>query len=474
LDKQVKTNLQNSFIKWSGENVTDFSSLPLSGSYRQYFRITSKNKSAIGVYNPDKKENIAFLSFTKHFLKKGLHVPELYSDNIDSNIYLLEDLGDISLYRYLSDTRKNGKFPEEILELYKKTLTELIQFQFEGGKGINYGLCYPRAKFDKQSMIWDLNYFKHYFLKLAKIPFDEQKLEDDFQNFSEYLLKADRNYFLYRDFQSRNIMLYNNDLYFIDYQGGRQGALQYDPASLIFEAKTDIPPKYRQKLISYYLSVLENVIPGKKKEFLKYYYGYVLIRIMQAMGAFGFRGFYEKKPLFLQSIPNSLKNLEWLLGEIEFNNIIPHLYSILKQMVISKNLLEINGSIGRLKVYINSFSFNHGIPYDEAGNGGGYVFDCRAVPNPGKYKQYQEITGLDKPVHDFFRKEKEMHEFLENIYSLVDRSVLSYIERNYESLTVNFGCTGGQHRSVYSAEKLVEHLIEKFDIEITIRHRELE
>ena len=474
MEKQPKKYLIRLFEKWSGKKAIQFSPLPPSGSYRQYFRISGKEKSAIGVYNEDVKENIAFLSLTKHFFKKGLNVPEIYSEDIKKNIYLIQDLGNKTLYKYLSETRKNRSFPSNAIKIYKKVIEILPQFQITGDRDLDYSVCYPRSHFDKQSMMWDLSYFKHYFLKLVKIPFDEQKLEDDFQNFSDYLLKADRHFFLYRDFQSANIMLLNNDLYFIDYQGGRKGALQYDLASLLFEAKTDIPFDIKNELLEHYLNNLSKYNPYNRDEFIRYYFGYALIRLMQAFGAFGFRGFYEKKPLFLQSIPNAIKNLEWLLKEITFSAIIPTLYMTLEQLVVSQKIKEKTETGNKLKVYINSFSFYSGTPTDDLSNEGGFVFDCRSVPNPGKYKKYQEFTGQDKVVQDFFRNKKEVDEFLHNIFALVDQSIKKYQKQNASKLMVSFGCTGGQHRSVYSAERLVQHLKKKYDVEIILRHRELE
>lgn len=462
------------FENWSGEKAISISPLPPSGSYREYYRIKSKNKVALGVFNPDKKENIAFLKFSRHFLNKGLNVPEIYAEELEKNIYLIQDLGDTTLYSYLTNVYKSGIFPKELIDMYKKVIEILPLFQINAAKDFDYSICYPRASFDKQSMIWDLNYFKYYFLKLSKIPFDEQDLENDFHKFTDYLLKTDCRFFLYRDFQSRNMMIYNNEIYFIDYQGGRKGALQYDLASLLYDAKADIPQYIRNELLEEYIKNIRNLIDINENEFIQYFYGYVLIRIMQAMGSYGFRGFYEKKEHFLQSIPYAIENLEYLLNNITLPIEIPTLINVLKRVVDSQELKDLGKTKNILKVNINSFSYKKGLPVDTSGNGGGFVFDCRAIHNPGRYEKYKLLTGLDNAVIEFLEKEKDLDNFLNNVYLLVDQSVENYQQRKFTNLMVNFGCTGGQHRSVYCSEILAKHLKAKYDIEVGIHHIELD
>ena len=462
------------FENWSGEKAISISPLPPSGSYREYYRIKSKNKVALGVFNPDKKENIAFLKFSRHFLNKGLNVPEIYAEELEKSTYLIQDLGDTTLYSYLTNVYKSGIFPKELIDMYKKVIEILPQFQINAAKDFDYSICYPRASFDKQSMIWDLNYFKYYFLKLSKIPFDEQDLENDFHKFTDYLLKTDCSFFLYRDFQSRNIMIYNNEIYFIDYQGGRKGALQYDLASLLYDAKADIPQYIRNELLEEYINNVRNLIDIKENEFIQYFYGYVLIRIMQAMGSYGFRGFYEKKEPFLQSIPYAIENLEYLLNNVTLPIEIPTLINVLKRVVDSQELKDLGKTKNILKVSISSFSYKKGIPVDTSGNGGGFVFDCRAIHNPGRYEKYKHLTGLDNAVIEFLEKEKDLDNFLNNVYLLVDQSVENYQQRKFTNLMVNFGCTGGQHRSVYCSEMLAKHLKAKYDIEVGIHHIELD
>ncbi|PID58672.1 phosphotransferase enzyme family protein [candidate division KSB3 bacterium] len=474
LNTQIKDTLIELFSDWAGEDARDIAALPPSGSYREYYRIRSDRLSALGVFNPDRKENVAFLDFSRHFLQKGLPVPAIYADAPERNMYLIQDLGDSTLFSYLTQQRLNGDFPDELTATYKRVLSELPKFQVLAGQDLNYDVCYPRRKFDKQSMLWDLNYFKYYFLKLARIPFDEQDLEDDFQTLTEYLLRTDCDYFMYRDFQSRNIMLYQDRPYFIDYQGGRRGALQYDVASLLFDAKADIPHPLRQELLTHYVQALSALIALNEQEFFDYYYGYVCIRIMQAMGAYGFRGFYEKKLHFLQSVPYALNNLRWLLNTIELPIRVPALLDVFYRLVDSEEWRNFDDMSPRLTVRINSFSYRRGIPVDESGHGGGFVFDCRSLPNPGHNERYRQLDGSAPEEIEFFEHHTDVEDFLQNIYALIQRSVENFQQRNFQTMMVSFGGTGGQHRSVYCAERLAGHLRSRYRLTLTIRHLELE
>jgi len=335
-------------------------------------------------------------------------------------------------------------------------------------------VCYPRASFDRQSIAWDLNYFKYYFLRLAGIPFNEQALEDDFNHLTKFLLGADRNYFLYRDFQSRNIMLRNGQPYFVDYQGGRKGALQYDIASLLYDAKADLPPALRQQLLDHYLDELSRYVDPQNQLFLRYYYAFVYVRIMQALGAYGFRGFYERKAHFLQSVPYALKNLRWLLHNVSLPIALPTLMSAFHEMLASEKLRGLATDADNLIVRIFSFSFHRGLPQDDSGNGGGFVFDGRSLPNPGREERFKSLTGKDAPVMEYLDRQESVHQFLASVMSLVDASIASYQQRGFKHLMVSFGCTGGQHRSVYLAEQLAKHLRGRGGIEVVVRHRELE
>lgn len=475
----MKQHTKDAIIKlyegWAGDKVIETEVLPQSGSYREYIRLIGEKRTILGAYNADKKENNAFISFSKHFHTKGLQVPEIYLHDEQQDIYLLQDLGKTTLFDYILHLRVGEGFATDLVLIYKKIISQMVRFQVEGGDGLDYKACYPRDSFDKQSMIWDLHYFKYYFLKLAKIPFDEQLLEDDFQKFSDYLLEAPRDYFLYRDFQSRNIMLVKGEPWFIDYQGGRKGALQYDLASLLYDAKADLPQEVRDELLEHYLQELKKVQDVDEKEFRSFFQGYVLIRIMQAMGAYGFRGFYERKAHFLKSIPFALNNLKTILDRMDIPVDLSDLTKALNEVVNSEFLQAVGKEEEvKLHVEINSFSYRRGIPLDKSTNGGGFVFDCRAIHNPGRYEEYVEMTGKDQPVIDFFKEKSEMDEFLQSVFHIVDMSVDKYIKRKFTNLQVSFGCTGGRHRSVFSAESLAKHLREKFDVNITLRHIERE
>lgn len=454
------------------EKVETFSMLPPSGSYREYCRLGNSNRSVIGAFNADVKENTAFLAFSNHFREKGLPVPEVFSVSSDLKKYLLEDLGNVTLFDYLTEIRESEGFSETIVAEYRKVLKVLPKIQIVAGKDMDYSVCYPREAFDKQSMMWDLNYFKYYFLKLAKISFDEQALEDDFQAFSDYLLSAPSDYFLYRDFQSRNVMLKDGGVHFIDYQGGRRGALQYDLASLLYDGKADIPQEIRSQLFHFYLSELKKYISVNEPEFTSYFNGFVLIRIMQAMGAYGFRGFYEKKEHFLKSIPFAINNLQNLLPELNLPVELPELLNVLHQLTQSETLKEIGQVHSNLTVRITSFSYKKGIPSDPSGNGGGFVFDCRALNNPGRYTEFKNLTGRDLKVQQFIEQNSEMKLLLKPVKALVEQSVKNYLERGFSHLSVSFGCTGGQHRSVYAAEKLAMWLRNNFPVNVVLVHRE--
>ena len=462
--------LSDIFGKWAKETVLQIKQLPLSGSSRNYFRISSNSKTVIGVFNTDCKENEAFLSFSAHFFKQKLNVPKILIADIDKNIYLQEDLGDTTLFSLLNVGIKEN----EIKNIYKQVIDLLPKFQIIAGKQLDYSKCYPRAAFDKQSMMWDLSYFKYYYLKLSNTPFDEQKLEDDFHTFTNFLLQADCNYFLYRDMQSRNIMIYNNSPYFIDYQGGRKGALHYDIASLLFDAKANLSQTLKNELLEYYIETIGKYITINKKEFLRFYNAYVLIRILQAMGTYGFRGLYEKKEHFLQSIPFAVNNLEWLIRSQHIPVKLPELTKVIEHLINSEKSKTKNKLSHTLKVTIQSFSYKKGIPQDNSGNGGGFVFDCRALHNPGKYDEYKSLTGKDKTVIDFIKNQKETDEFLMHVFALVDKSIERYIERDFSDLMVSFGCTGGRHRSVYCAENLSKHIKDKYNISIELIHCERE
>jgi aminoglycoside/choline kinase family phosphotransferase len=452
--------------------------LPLQGdlgaSGRKILRLSTSTHRAIGVLYNVREENIAFLEFSKHFRRHGLPVPEIFAEDLDHGAYLEEDLGDTTLFEFLTKNRTATTIAPQAVEAYRKVVAILPRFQVEAARDLNYSVCYPNPSFDRQSIAWDLNYFKYYFLRLAGIPFNERALEDDFSRLTDFLLTAPRDYFLYRDFQSRNILLRNGNPFFVDYQGGRKGALQYDIASLLFDAKADLPPELRQQLLDHYLDSLANFIPLDRPAFLQHFYPYVYIRIMQALGAYGFRGFYERKPHFLQSVPYALKNLRWLLHNVELPIALPTLMGAFQSMLASEKLQAIASEADNLVVRIFSFSFHQGLPKDETGNGGGFVFDGRSLPNPGREDRFKSLTGKDAPVIEYLQQQESVHQFLASVLSLVDSAVATYQQRGFKNLMVSFGCTGGQHRSVYLAEQLAKRLRARNGLEVVLRHLELE
>ncbi len=446
----------------------------LGASGRNIIRLTGGGHAAIGILYPVREENAAFLEFSRHFRRHGLPVPEIYAEDLGRGAYLEEDLGDTTLFQYLSESRSGGDVPATAVEAYRKVVAFLPRFQVEAGRDLNYKVCYPRGSFDRQSIAWDLNYFKYYFLRLAGVAFNEQALEDDFGRLNRFLLTAGRDYFLYRDFQSRNIMLREGEPFFLDYQGGRKGALQYDIASLLYDAKADLPSELRQQLLDHYLDALARHVDVKRDAFMHHYYAYVYVRIMQAMGAYGFRGFYERKAHFLQSVPYALKNIRWLLHNVRLPVALPALMDAFRNMAGSEKLQTLPEESGNLVVRIFSFSFHQGFPKDETGHGGGFVFDCRSLPNPGREPQFKAFTGRDACVIDYLRRQEAVHQYMANVISLVDASVSNYQSRGFRSLAVSFGCTGGQHRSVYLAEALAKHLQGRSGVDVVVRHLGLE
>jgi aminoglycoside/choline kinase family phosphotransferase len=468
----------------------------LGGSGRVIVRLANDNQSAIGILYDVREENVAFLEFSRHFRRHGLPVPEIYADDLRNNSYLEEDLGNTTLFEFLVKNRSGENIAPEVIEAYQEVVATLPRFQIEAGKDLNYKVCYPRSSFDRQSISWDLNYFKYYFLRLAGVPFNEQDLEKDFSRLTKLLLSAPRDYFLYRDFQSRNVMLRNGQPIFLDYQGGRKGALHYDIASLLYDAKADLPPAVREKLLNYYIDTLRSYIEIDAEAFMLHYYAYVYIRIMQAFGAYGFRGFYERKSHFLQSVPYALKNLRWLLQYATLPIPLPALTGAFKSIVESKKLMSLiaepdkqsitavkppppvvfPGDKGdKLTVRVSSFSFHRGgPPKDESGHGGGFVFDARSLPNPGREERFKILTGRDQPVIDYLVREESVHQYLAHVLALVDSSIANYQSRGFKNLTISFGCTGGQHRSVYLAEQVAKHLQGISGLEVILHHVELE
>lgn len=442
------------------------------GSNRQYFRLVSPSHSFIGVKGESTVENHTFIVMAKHFAEKGLNTPKVLAASPDELYYLQEDLGDESLFHAISNDISSHSFEGVSLDLLKKTMAKLADFQFKAAEGFDFSVCYPIPSMDRQSILWDLNYFKYCFLKLAHVDFLELDLEKDFQQLTNDLLQFDSNTFLYRDFQSRNVMIKNGDPYFIDFQGGRRGPIYYDVASFVWQAKANYPKETKNQLIDAYLQSLKKYQLVDESSFHSALSLFVLFRLIQVLGAYGYRGLFEKKKHFIESIPMAFVNVKELLQEHDFNR-YPYLVSLLEKLSNEPSFQpSLLPDATNLTVKVYSFSYKKGIPADDSGNGGGYVFDCRGVHNPGKYDQYKPLTGLDQPVIDFLEKDGEILKFLESVYALADAHVLRYMERGFTSLMFSFGCTGGRHRSVYSAQHVAEHIANKFGVKVVLCHRE--
>ena len=456
-----------------GVDPAEVTELQASGSHRRYYRMTGPGMASVmGVVGTSLEENRAFLTLDRHFAGKGIPVPEILSVSGDGMRYLQEDLGSTLLFDAIAPGRENGHYSPQERALLCKVIARLPDIQFACRDGFDWQVCYPEPAFDRRMVSFDLNDFKYCFLKATGLEFNEIRLQDDFDRLTEDLLRDVGDTFMYRDFQARNVMIRDGEPYFIDFQGGRRGPVYYDLASFVWQARARYPDELRHELEQTYLQSLKKYLPDlDEAEFRSRYRLFILFRTLQVLGAYGFRGYFEKKPHFLGSVPFAMDNLRKLL-QVPFTE-YPYLDEVLTQLTRMRQFDEIVED-KRLEVSIFSFSYKKGIPADASGNGGGYVFDCRSVNNPGKYEYYRQFTGRDPEVIKFLEDDGEITRFLEHVYALVDPHVQRFIERKFTHLQVCFGCTGGQHRSVYCAEHLAAHLSRKFDVRIVLRHRELE
>jgi UPF0042 nucleotide-binding protein len=476
--QQLVDAVSQVYQQWAGSPPAQVDILPQSGSDRRYFRLHGSNgQTVIGTHGLNIQENEAFMYFSGHFREKHLRVPEVYATSDDKTVYLQEDFGDTSLLNVLEEKG----FHPEAYHLFRESLHQLARLQVLGDEGIDYRKCITNEEFGKQAIMSDLLYFKFYFLDALRKPYDKQKLIDDFEALSSYLTYTEYKYFMFRDFQSRNVMVRPDEsVYFIDYQGGMKGAPQYDVASMIWQARANLPDQWKNDLLEDYMNSFESIIekPLDKSVFRSQYNGYVLIRLLQVLGAYGFRGLFERKAQFLTSIPLALQNLRWFLENHGLGIVVPEFKKVLKICVDDEIIqrftpIEANEATP-LVVKVSSFSYRKGIPADDSGNGGGFVFDCRGVDNPGRHEEYKEIHGRDRPVIEYLERQTRMQDFLNSVFDIVDISVEEYIKRGFISLAVNFGCTGGQHRSVYAADALARHLRNKYKVKIELNHREQE
>jgi aminoglycoside/choline kinase family phosphotransferase len=470
-------NITQLFASYSSSPVARVEKIPQSGSNRMYFRVWTETKTYIATYNENIRENQTFLHFSRHFRAAGCPVPEIYSVNEDQTIYIQEDFGDQSL---LNELEKHG-YNEYVFGLFRQSLEELAHLQIAGDQGLDYSWSITSKEFGKSAILSDLLYFKYYFLDTLQIPYDKEKLLEDFEALSTYLTFVDHKYFMFRDFQSRNILVKEGKIHFIDFQGGMKGALQYDAASMLWQAKAELPDDWKNRLLEHYMDAVEGLLKKKidRVRFVSQYNGYVLIRLLQVLGAYGFRGLFERKAHFLTSIPLALRNFKWFLANKQVGIVLPEFERLLA-LIVEENVIRRFEPLRAdentpLVVHINSFSYKKGgIPTDPSGNGGGFVFDCRGILNPGRLAEFKTKTGRDKEVKDFLEQQTRMPEYLNSVYDITDISVEDYIRRGFDSLFINFGCTGGQHRSVYAADALARHLRNKFHVKIELHHIEQE
>lgn len=470
--EQIVAAISRLFATYKKVDADRIEMLPQSGSDRVYFRIYAAHETYIATYNLNVRENNTFIGFSNHFISAGLPMPQIFCVNEDETIYIQQDLGRESL---LNKLEQNGA-GEYSYALFKKSLRGLAKVQITGDKGLNYDLCLTAKEFGKQAILSDLLYFKYYFIDTLKLPYDKQAILNDFETLSSYLTNVEHKYFMFRDFQSRNVIVNNNEVYFIDYQGGMKGALQYDVASLLWQAKANLSKEWKDNLLEYYLTEVESLLSTiiDRATFVSQYNGYVLIRLLQVLGAYGFRGLFERKAHFLSSIPLALTNLKFFILHHTINIQTPELNRMLR-LIVNEEIIKRFETIKAdentpLVVNIKSFSYKKGYPADDTGNGGGFVFDCRGILNPGRFEEFKYLTGRDKEVKDFLEQKTKMPQFLNSVCDIVDISVEDYIKRDFQNLTVSFGCTGGQHRSVYAADALARHLKNKFGVKVTVHH----
>lgn len=454
------------YTMFTGQAPVNIVRIKGSGSNRHYYRL-GESPSVIGVIGENRLENNAFIYLSNHFKDAGINVPAILAVSDDEMCYLQEDLGGISLF----DLIENNDERCAVMPMLEKTIAALPKIQWKGIKNLDASKCYPVPTMDHRAVMWDLNYFKYCFLKVSGLDFREDLLENDFEALSTKILSFGCDTFMYRDFQSRNVMVKDDEPWFIDYQGGRMGPYHYDVVSFLWQARANFAASVRNHLIEKYVEAASQYIDIDLAVFVKELRYFVLFRTIQVLGAYGFRGLIEHKSHFLKSIPNAICNLREVLkdGFDEF----PYLVSVLSKLTDMPQFSPKEDS-SVLEIRISSFGYKrHGIPEDSTGNGGGFVFDCRAIHNPGRYDEYKSLTGRDRKVREFLEHEGSILTFLNNVYGLVDPAVETYLRRGFTHLMINFGCTGGQHRSVYCAEALTSHIRKHFpQVKVVLKHFE--
>lgn len=478
LSPQLRAVFDSLFERHAGAPLESVTPLRAHASDRKIYRLEGGGERVIAVRHAVLEENRAFIEFSRHFLGHGLPVPRVFVEDQAAGVYLQQDLGDTTLYdAVLAAGNARGIFPESIEALYHDALEYLPRFQVEAGRSLDFSLCYPRAAYDRTSMLWDMRYFRDSFLRRVGIFFDDLKLERDFEALADFLVTAPSDYFVYRDFQSRNIMVKDGGLFFIDYQSGRKGALHYDLATLIYQSSVTIPSEARTRLVEGYLQALAQFVPVDRAQFKRFLAGFVYVQLMHRFGTYGRHGLELGKQYFIDSIPRALAKLPEMLGAHPFPVSLPELSRLFELLAASPERVVDNRAAGPaqvgLTVDIVSFSYRQGLPNTRFSNGGGFVFDCRGILNPGRDPAFKSKSGLDMEVRNFLEGREDTERFFVNVSSIVEASVKNYLERQFTELSVAFGCTGGQHRSVYFAERLQRFLQERFPIKVTLSHREL-
>lgn len=456
-DIELLTDL---YVKLTGSCPVSINNIKGSGSSRRYYRIEGPQQ-VIGTVGDNLKENYAFCAISYGLRQHDMNVPEVLERSNDGMAYLQTDCGNKSLFECL-----------DRMDLLERTMRQLADVQYIGGTLVDHIKFYPAQSFDARSIMWDLNYFKYCFLKFTGVDYDEAALEDEFEKMASRLaVKDDEKIFMLRDFQSRNVLIDDEEnITFIDFQGGRLGSALYDVASFLWQARAGFTDEQRSHLIDVYLNAASQYTEFNREDAINQLNEYVLLRRLQTLGAYGFRGLVEHKSHFVKSIEPALDNLRRSLPL--YAESYPYLTSVLGQMIDAYHDKYSYKQTDKLTVTVSSFSYKNGIPEDMSGNGGGFVFDCRGIPNPGRYDEYKRLTGMDTPVIKFLEEHDQVAEFIGDAEKIVDISIKTYLERGFTSLVVNFGCTGGQHRSVYCAEHMARHINQCFNVDVRLQHRE--
>ena len=461
--------LNDLFEKVVGQQPNSVVKLSGDGSNRSYYRMSAGGSTLIGVMGTCEEENRAFVAMSEKFLSGGIEAPRVCAVSDDGLCYVQEDLGDLSLFAYMKESRDSQSFVPKDKNMLCYIMSILPRIQYEVARDFDFGVCYPVAAFDKRTVMWDFNYFKYCFLKGVGVEFNESLLENEFEKMACMLLVDEENTFMYRDFQSRNVMIHDGRPFFIDFQGGRKGPVYYDVASFVGQARACYTSQVVDEMIDAYLDALKAYRRVERAYFMRNLALFRVFRLLQNLGTYGFRGLYEHKKAFVETIPGALAQLKEQLAMLHGE--FPYIERLIAE--IAELPMFVKQSVEGLTVDVMSFSYRRGIPDDYSGNGGGFVFDCRAIHNPGRYEPYKKLCGMDEPVMKFLETESDIAAFLENAYALVDNMVDTYKRRGFTHIQVCCGCTGGQHRSVYSAEHIAHHVAEKFGVRVVVTHKML-